>query len=104
MTIDFGLISLGPGLALDLAIHEQMIRLLPFSDVGFENPTVKIRQVQKVALGIPTGPGALDSFESMTCRDPGASVTMYTIGIELLKSDAPQMVALGYPIEDCLYY
>ena len=66
MTIDFGLISLGPSLTLDLAIHEQMIRLLPFSDVGFENPTVKIQQVQKVALGIPTGLGALDSFESLT--------------------------------------
>ena len=31
---------------------------------------------------------------------PGASVTMYVIGIELLKSDATQVVALGYCCDD----
>ena len=37
--------------------------------------------------------------------DLGASgVTVYVIGIELLKSDAAQMVALGYPIEDGLVF
>lgn len=40
--------------------------------------------------------------ETKLSVDPGASITMYVIGIELLKSDTAQMVALGYPIEECL--